>query len=106
MGWSVRRPALVSDSYVISRQTFKCADTGRADMASLNRDRVEHALNELLVRIVPEDVNEDEEQANERFEDAYNFAIHELSNAGPLPVADINHAAGLVDERRKTFLSR
>ena len=74
-------------------------------MASLNRDRVQHALNELLVRIVPEYANEDETQANERFVHAYDFAVHELSNAGPSPVADINHAAGLIDERRKETLA-
>ncbi|KAJ4299377.1 Microtubule-nucleating Tub4p (gamma-tubulin) complex component [Kalmusia sp. IMI 367209] len=69
-------------------------------MASFNRERVEHALNELLVRIVPEDPNEDEELANERFDTAYNFAYDELSNAGPLPVvADINHVASLIDRR-------
>ncbi|KAF1950495.1 hypothetical protein CC80DRAFT_598099 [Byssothecium circinans] len=68
-------------------------------MAAFNRERVEHALNELLARIVPDDPTEDEDAANERYEAAYDFAIEELSNAGPLPVVDMQHAAGLVEHR-------
>ncbi|KAF2643676.1 hypothetical protein P280DRAFT_419972 [Massarina eburnea CBS 473.64] len=68
-------------------------------MAAFNRERVEHALNELLARIVPDDPNEDEESANERFEAAFDFGIDQLSSAGPLPVADINHVSGLVEQR-------
>jgi gamma-tubulin complex component 3 len=69
-------------------------------MATFNRERVEHALNELLVRIVPDDPNEDEQVVNERFDEAYNYAIDELVSAGPLPVVpDINHMAELVDTR-------
>jgi len=75
-------------------------------MASFNRERVEHALDELLARIVPEDVNEDEDIANERFNAAFNFAIDELSSAGPLPVvADINHVASLIDRRCKKMFN-
>lgn len=67
-------------------------------MASFNRERVEHALNELLVRIVPEDPEEDEDSANARFDAAYNFAYDELTGAGSLTVvADINHVASLID---------
>lgn len=69
-------------------------------MATLHRERVEHALNELLVRIVPEDANDDEEAANQRFEDAFDFAIGELAAAGdPSLVPDVNHIAGLIDRR-------
>jgi gamma-tubulin complex component 3 len=72
-------------------------------MAAFNQERVEHALNELLARIVPDDPEEDEDQANERFDAAYNFALDELTQAGPLPVvADINHVAGLIDRRGRT----
>ena len=56
-------------------------------------------FDELLARIVPDDPNEDEQTANERFEAAYDFAIEELSNAGPLPVADIAHVTGPVDRK-------
>jgi gamma-tubulin complex component 3 len=70
-------------------------------MAALNRERVEHALTELLARIVPDDPDEDEKTANERFEAAFDFGIEELSNAGPLPVADITHVAGQIDQRCK-----
>ncbi|KAF1964781.1 hypothetical protein BU23DRAFT_520671 [Bimuria novae-zelandiae CBS 107.79] len=69
-------------------------------MASFNRERVEHALNELLVRIVPEDADEDEDAANERYDAAYEHAYRELSTAGELPVvADINHVASQIDRR-------
>ena len=70
-------------------------------MAAFNRERVEHALNELLVRVVPEDPNEDEEQADERYQAAYDHAFQELSTADEeLPVvADINHIASQIDRR-------
>ncbi|CAA9962798.1 Spindle pole body component alp6 [Pyrenophora teres f. maculata] len=67
-------------------------------MAKFHRERVEHALNELLVRIVPEDSNDDEEAANQRFEDAYDFAINELMGAGDASlVPDVNHISDLID---------
>ncbi|KAL1610831.1 Microtubule-nucleating Tub4p (gamma-tubulin) complex component [Paraconiothyrium brasiliense] len=73
---------------------------GRVVMASFNRERVEHALNELLVRIVPEDPDEDEDVANERYDIAYDHAYRELSGAGELPVvADISHVASQIDRR-------
>jgi gamma-tubulin complex component 3 len=69
-------------------------------MATFNRERVAHALNELLARIVPDDPNEDEQQADERFGEAYSGALDELENAGPLPVVpDIHHVAELIDTR-------
>jgi hypothetical protein len=69
-------------------------------MATLHRERVEHALNELLVRIVPEDPNDDEEAANQRFEDAFDFAIDELTAAGdPSLVPDVHHIASLIDRK-------
>jgi len=69
-------------------------------MATFNRERVAHALNELMARIVPDDPNEDAQQADERFDEAYNGAWDELLNAGPLPVVpDINHVAELIDTR-------
>ncbi|PSN71968.1 hypothetical protein BS50DRAFT_583581 [Corynespora cassiicola Philippines] len=69
-------------------------------MATFNRERVEHALNELLVRIVPDDPHEDEAAANERFEQAFEYALDELTAAGPPSVvADINHVASLIDRR-------
>ncbi|KAG9185656.1 Spindle pole body component [Alternaria panax] len=67
-------------------------------MATLHRERVEHALNELLVRIVPEDPNDDEEAANQRFEDAYDFAMDALTEAGDASlVPDVQHIARLID---------
>ncbi|KAH9878278.1 hypothetical protein J1614_003495 [Plenodomus biglobosus] len=67
-------------------------------MATLHRERVQHALNELLVRIVPEDADEDEETANQRFEDAFDFAMEELTAAGDVClVPDVHHLASLID---------
>lgn len=69
-------------------------------MATLHRERVEHALNELLVRIVPDDADDDEESANQRFEDAFDFAFETLTTAGaPSTVPDVNHIAGLIDRK-------
>ncbi|KAF2797957.1 hypothetical protein K505DRAFT_297334 [Melanomma pulvis-pyrius CBS 109.77] len=68
-------------------------------MATFNKERVEHALNELLVRIIPDDPDEDEATANQRFEEAFDFAINELETAPNLTIVpDINHVAGSIDE--------
>lgn len=69
-------------------------------MGSFNRERVEHALNELLVRIVPDDPDQDEEAANQRFDAAFEFAVGELSAAGDgaaAVVPDVEHIASLMD---------
>ncbi|KAL6705029.1 Microtubule-nucleating Tub4p (gamma-tubulin) complex component [Coniothyrium glycines] len=67
---------------------------------AFNQDRVEHALNELLERVVPEYDDDDEETANERFAGAFEFAMAELTAAGdPSLVPDVNHIASLIDRR-------
>jgi hypothetical protein len=77
----------------------------RVIMASFNRERVEHALNELIVRIVPEDVDDDEETADQRFNEAFGFAIDTLSSAGDPPlVPDTDHIADLIDDRSKSTI--
>ncbi|KAF2273078.1 uncharacterized protein EI97DRAFT_188801 [Westerdykella ornata] len=69
-------------------------------MANFNHDRVQHALNELLIRIVPEYPDEDEEAANDRFEEAFDYALNELTTAPEPSVApDINHVADLIDSK-------
>jgi gamma-tubulin complex component 3 len=69
-------------------------------MATLHRERVEHALNELLIRVIPDDLEDDEEVANQRFEDAFDFAIDELTGAGdPSLVPDVQHIASLIDRK-------
>jgi gamma-tubulin complex component 3 len=74
-------------------------NTQRDGMATFNKERVEHALNELLVRIIPDDPDEDEATANQRFEVAFDFAIDELENAPNLTIVpDINHVASSIDE--------
>lgn len=86
--------------------TNKCPNTTlriakqRVIMASFNRERVEHALNELIVRIVPEDADEDEDAVNQRLDEAFEFAIDTLSIAGDPPVVpDTGHIADLIDSR-------
>jgi hypothetical protein len=72
----------------------------RVIMAAFNRERVEHALNELVVRIVPEDAHDDEELAEERLQNAFDFALDELTAAGdPSVIPDVNHIASLIDSR-------
>ncbi|KAH9875626.1 hypothetical protein IAQ61_003090 [Plenodomus lingam] len=72
----------------------------RVIMATLHRERVQHALNELLVRIVPEDPEEDEDTANQRFEDAFDFAMETLTGAGDAAlVPDVHHIASLIDQK-------
>ena len=71
-------------------------------MGSFNRERVEHALNELLVRIVPDDPDEDEDAANQRFDAAFEFAVGELSAAGDTAVVpDVEHIASLIERRSR-----
>jgi len=77
----------------------RAVNTQRDGMATFNKERVEHALNELLVRIIPDDPDEDEAIANQRFEVAFDFAIDELENAPNLTIVpDINHVASSIDE--------
>jgi hypothetical protein len=84
-------------------------------MPPFNSERVEHALNELLVRIVPDDPDEDEAVVNQRFDEAFDFAIGTLSRYGallyeyacsncnspgePSVVPDINHVSDLIEQR-------
>jgi gamma-tubulin complex component 3 len=74
-------------------------------MATFNQERVEHALNELLLRMIPEDADEDEAVANQRFEEAFDFALDEMVAAGaPRVVADYQHVAGLIEKRGTALL--
>jgi gamma-tubulin complex component 3 len=62
-------------------------------------------VNELIVRIVPEDVDDDEETADQRFNEAFGFAIDTLSSAGDPPlVPDTDHIADLIDDRSKSTI--
>ncbi|KAH6621952.1 Spc98 family-domain-containing protein [Boeremia exigua] len=69
-------------------------------MASFNHERVGHALDELLQRIVPDDPNDDEEAAEQRLQDAYEQSMHQLIVAGePEAVPDIRHIASLLEAK-------
>ncbi|KAF9697858.1 hypothetical protein EKO04_004055 [Ascochyta lentis] len=69
-------------------------------MASFNHERVGHALDELLQRIVPDDPNDDEEAAEERLQNAYDYAMQQLVAAGePKAVPDVSHMASLLDSK-------
>ena len=70
---------------------------------AFNRERVEHALYELLARTVPEDPNDSEDQFNEQLDEAFTWSMDQLIAAGaPTVVSDINHVASLIDRRSKT----
>lgn len=69
-------------------------------MASFNHERVGHALDELLQRIVPDDPNDDEEAAEERLQTAYDWAMQQLIAAGePKAVPDVDHMARLLESK-------
>lgn len=79
----------------------------RVAMASFNHERVGHALDELLQRIVPDDPNDDEEAAEQRLQDAYDYSMQQLIAAGePNAVPDINHIASLLEAKSKTCVRR
>ncbi|KAF3035326.1 Microtubule-nucleating Tub4p (gamma-tubulin) complex component [Didymella heteroderae] len=69
-------------------------------MASFNHERVGHALDELLQRIVPDDPNDSEEQAEQRLQDAYDESMQQLMAAGePSAVPDVTHIASLLEAK-------
>jgi len=51
-------------------------------MSKSTEERVEHALSQLLERILPTCPDEDEAAADERFDDAFSFAIDALGRQG------------------------
>lgn len=74
-------------------------------MASFNHERVGHALDELLQRIVPDDPNDSEEQAEQRLQEAYDESMQQLIAAGePKAVPDVNHIASLLEAKSGTSL--
>ena len=69
-------------------------------MASFNHERVGHALDELLQRIVPDDPNDSEEVAEERLQDAYERSMEQLVAAGePKAVPDVHHITRLLEAK-------
>jgi gamma-tubulin complex component 3 len=71
-------------------------------MAPFNHERVGHALDELLQRIVPDDPNDSEEVAEERLQDAYERSMEQLVAAGePKAVPDVHHITRLLEAKSK-----
>lgn len=71
-------------------------------MATTRADRVENALQSLLARLVPQQqADEDEESADQRWEDANNFATEQIERGDvqSAPTEDVNHAADLIKRR-------
>ena len=101
MMWMVR--AQPSRNVQMSINTVATASRKqRVAMASFNHERVGHALDELLQRIVPDDPNDDEEAAEQRLQDAYDFSMEQLIAAGePKSVPDVSHIASLLDSKSK-----
>jgi gamma-tubulin complex component 3 len=79
----------------------------RVVMASFNHERVGHALDELLQRIVPDDPNDTEEAAEQRLQEAYDFSMQQLIAAGePKAVPDVNHIVSLLETKSENCISR
>lgn len=71
-------------------------------MATSRAERVESALQSLLTKLVPsQQPGEDEESADQRWEDANNFATEQLERGETqaVPAEDVNHAADLIKRR-------
>ena len=66
-------------------------------MSSTREERVENALQQLLQRLVPQDPNEDEATADQRWDEANEIArTHLDAQAEAGVVEDVNHAADLI----------
>lgn len=77
-------------------------DLAQHAMASFNHERVGHALDELLQRIVPDNPNDTEEEAEERLQEAYDTSMQQLIAAGePKAVPDVNHIASMLEAKSK-----
>lgn len=61
-------------------------------MSKPTEERVQHALEQLLDRLLPTYPEEDEVTADERFQDAVNFANDTLGRQG-----EGNHCASMAD---------
>ncbi|KAF2841892.1 hypothetical protein M501DRAFT_988171 [Patellaria atrata CBS 101060] len=69
-------------------------------MSKTTEERVEHALTALLERLLPSYPDDEEEDADERFDTAFSFALESLRSAGDPPIAsDINHASDLINKK-------
>lgn len=76
-------------------------------MASFNHERVGHALDELLQRIVPDDPNDTEEAAEQRLQEAYDFSMQQLIAAGESKaVPDVTHIASLLEAKSEKCIGR
>lgn len=72
-------------------------------MTSTREERVENALQQLLERLVPQYPDEDEAQADQRWDEA-NEVARDLLTSEPEPAVleDVNHAADLIKRRLLT----
>ena len=69
-------------------------------MSTTREERVENALQQLLERLVPQYPDEDEAQADQRWDDANDVARNLLTEQQEPSVAeDVNHAADLIKRR-------
>ncbi|KAK3077657.1 hypothetical protein LTS18_009651, partial [Coniosporium uncinatum] len=69
-------------------------------MSKSTEERVQHALQQLLERIVPTYPDEDDVTADERFEEAFNVASDIIESTGDSPLSsDVNHAADLIKRK-------
>ena len=64
------------------------------------QERVERALSQLVEEVVPVYPEDDEAAVQERLDDAYDFAIVAVQDAGETPLSsDVNHAHDLIKRK-------
>ncbi|OCK76116.1 hypothetical protein K432DRAFT_385682 [Lepidopterella palustris CBS 459.81] len=69
-------------------------------MSKSQEERVEHALTQLLEHILPSYPGEDPAAADERFDDAFDFAFDSINSAGaPLIASNVNHVSDLIKHK-------
>ncbi|KAK7517372.1 spindle pole body component alp6 [Phyllosticta citriasiana] len=69
-------------------------------MPQTTEERVEHALSKLLEYLLPQYPHEDEDAADQRLDDAFNYALDAIGSSGePSIASDVNHAADLIKKK-------
>ncbi|KAF2095605.1 hypothetical protein NA57DRAFT_44742 [Rhizodiscina lignyota] len=64
------------------------------------QQRVEHALSQLVEKVVPAYPEDDDQALQDRLDDAYDFAIGVVQDAGDTPLSpDVNHAHDLIKKK-------
>ncbi|KAL1389069.1 Spc98 family-domain-containing protein [Phyllosticta capitalensis] len=69
-------------------------------MPQTTEERVEHALLKLLEHLLPQYPDEDDDVADQRLDDTFNYALDAIGSSGePSIASDVNHAADLIKKK-------